>query len=297
MELESAENLIVSQQRERAVGTDGCVRQAGGAITADSAPAQSMDARFDLLVEEGYACVYANSAAGSGVVERTRGRICRAIIGPGNPARGGCDVGRRIVGVCSGKSSREVIPTVCVVAREYSIPEGRNQSENFVVSPARIQRRLENEVRRLVECVGSGRIVKSTAQSRSTDEEIVVHRGCDGWRGDAALIRIDGAEIGDGRVSVNSCGDCGIFHRSRHREFIPETLGYAELVLPRPAEAHRVLWVDGQGQSFRAVLHSLSRFSDQAPHLPAREAPAIVELGLAPSLAETQYVAVAFVVI
>ena len=40
-----------------------------------------------------------------------------------------------------------------------------------------------------------------------------------------------------------------------------------------------------------------SCFSNQAPHLAAGDAPAVVELGLAPTLTQTQHVAVALIVV
>ena len=114
------------------------------------------------------------------------------------------------------------------------------------MSPAWICSSLENEVRQFVVCIRPSWIIKSGAETWCADEEIVQGCGSEGRCDHTGLIPVGEAEISDRWVAVNRRGSCRSFHRSCHREFVPEALGYAETLLPRPAKADRVLRVDGQ---------------------------------------------------
>src|SRR6202034_4097129 len=87
------------------------------------------------------------------------------------------------------------------------------------------------------------------------------------------------------------------FNRSAEPEFVAEVLGYAEAVLPGPAESNDVLRVDHLRQRFGTVVHAVRGFGQQTPHLAAREGPAAIEGRLSPDLTLAKGVAVAFVVV
>src|SRR5579863_10117326 len=58
-------------------------------------------------------------------------------------------------------------------AGEQPITEVTDNPEDFVVSPARLKRRLEDEVGNVVIGVVCSRVVKATASSLSSNQEIV----------------------------------------------------------------------------------------------------------------------------
>src|ERR1700693_5792571 len=137
-----------------------------------------MDANFNLLAEEWYASIRANATTGSSIIK-----------GPGSGAGGTSERAScwrnwswDVCGILTRKS-REGKAVVCKVAREDTIPERRNQSKEFVVSPTWIKSSLKNKVRSLVVCVGPGRIVKPCAQPWRADQEIVKSRSRYGRRG------------------------------------------------------------------------------------------------------------------
>src|ERR1700685_1213061 len=126
------------------------------------------------------------------------------------------------------------------------VPGILKQTQKLRVVPTRVFRRLGKEGPQFVVCVRSSWIIKAGAETWSADEEIVQGCGSQGRCDHTGLIPVGEAEISDRWVAVNRRGSCRSFHRSCHREFVPEALGYAETLLPRPAKADRVLRVDGQ---------------------------------------------------
>ena len=98
---------------------------------------------------------------------------------------------------------------------------------------------------------------------------------------------------------MNRQGRVRSFHRSRQRELhaFAKGLRNTQCLLPSPIEPYRVLRVDRHRQRFGAVVRSLLRFGNQAPHLAAGDLEAVVPMRLSPSLTNSQDVAVALVVV
>src|SRR5271169_609089 len=88
-----------------------------------------------------------------------------------------------------------------------------------------------------------------------------------------------------------------VFHRYVEPNLVAEVLGYAQTILPRPAETYVVRRIDGHRRSFSTVVHTMLGFRDQAPHLTTGETPSVVEHCLAPGLPIPQRIAVALIVV
>src|SRR6185369_18037698 len=128
-----------------------------------------------------------------------------------------------------------------------------------------------DEIRGWIERVSRRWIVEAARGSRGTENEVVTG-------------------------SVSGQRGLRIFDGERKPHLVVEILGDAEAKLACPTEPDRVLRVDGHGQRFRAVVHALLGFCDQAPHLAASKAPA-VNCSLSPRLSLAEAVAVALVVV
>src|SRR5205807_3627063 len=100
-----------------------------------------------------------------------------------------------------------------------------------------------------------------------------------------------------GSVTVSCNRGLRVLHRHCEPRFIAKVLGYTKSELPRPAETHVVLMVDGERRRLAAVVYALFSFGDQAPHLPGRKTPAVVQGRLTESLALPHSVAIALVVV
>src|SRR5208337_1026832 len=90
-----------------------------------------------------------------------------------------------------------------------------------------------------------------------------------------------------------------VFHGNREPYLLAdEVLGHANPVLARESESDVIPWVDRRRPGivdFAEVVagsDAFLAFGQQAPHLAAEEAPAIVKFGLAPGLAESESVTV-----
>src|SRR5580658_4693372 len=89
-----------------------------------------------------------------------------------------------------------------------------------------------------------------------------------------------------------------VFHSNREGHLVAEGLGESNAILASEREAHVISGVDRHRPrvvgSAGIVARSNSRlvFGHQAPHLASEKAPAVVEFGLTPGLAQTETVTV-----
>src|SRR5579864_4738253 len=275
MSLEAEHAVRSADQSLRAIGTDGQIRQLRRTVTPDAITGDRFPANVEFLVEQRHHKADTAAAAGAGVVQGAN-RTGREQSGKRarNADRSGGRLG--VVGLRADNA-----------AGEDTIAEGAQDAEHFVVSPARIESGLDDEVRRFVDRVSRGidEVFQAATRARCVNESIAN-------RGDDAGV------VGTYRGEPSSAdGGLWAFDRCGKREFSAEVLHDAERVLTRPGEADDVLRVDHHGKSFAKVLDAFAIFRRQSPHLAAGKAPAVVEEGLAPDLALAEDITIALAIV
>src|SRR5271165_2465760 len=90
----------------------------------------------------------------------------------------------------------------------------------------------------------------------------------------------------------------GVLHGHGKGRLVVEVFGQSNAILAGESKADVVPWVDGRGAGIVGFTQVIAGgdacliFGEQTPHLAAKDAPAIVEFGLAPRLAQAEGVAV-----
>ena len=251
MKLKRAQGLEVMDQSHGAIRTNRGVGQVGGAIATDTRTAQEVDTYVNLLGEKIPASIRTNAAARSIVVESELGRGDRG-------------TSRR----CRGAGQRN--------AGEGPIAEIAQDAEDLIVlAGGWLKNSLDDEIRSGVVGVVAERVEETGAGAKSTEQEVVVGNRVDG--GDTGARASGGyanrGATGDRRwVAVNGDRGCRLFHRSAPTVI----LLLSRLLVTRNPYCRAQLkptWYCESivcGESFGAVIHSRSRFREQAPHLARR---------------------------
>ena len=152
------------------------------------------------------------------------------------------------------------------------VAEDTGYAKDLVVSEARFERQLGNEIGRDVRRVIGERVITAAAAVTGTADQEVR------------------------RVPRDSQQGLRVLHRHAKPDFVVEVLGHANSVLPQITEAHVVLGVDNLRTKPGEGVEAGFKLRRQAPHLAARDGPAIVERSLAPELSLPQHVTVALIV-
>ena len=180
-------------------------------------------------------------------------------------------IGSQYVGTCGGAAAAKCF-SADIAARKYTVGEAVVKAEDLVVPEAGIKGDLGDDIGRWIERVGSAGVV-AFAVARLAEQEVV-------------------------GVVVQGERGLRVFYGDRKPELIAEVFGYAKAILARVTEPDVVTRVDRLGPGivgFAGVVAGADSplvFGHQTPHLAAEEAPAIIELGLSPCLAQTERVAV-----
>ncbi len=88
-----------------------------------------------------------------------------------------------------------------------------------------------------------------------------------------------------------------LFDGTTNPEAVADPLHHAEAVLPLPGKADIVLGVDGQWDGFGEVREAVPILRRKRPHLSTGDRPSPLHVGLCPCLTETQWIAIALVVV
>jgi len=189
-----------------------------------------------------------------------RAGVCGRANGPG------CDIANHSAGINAGAQLTD-------------------DSEDFIVAPARINSRFNHNVGRSV--LGVSRGVKCVVESAA------VSGGCV-----PKILRDSASGGGEGREAATAEGCLRTFDGNAECQFIAEkTLRCAERISTLPGEPNDVLRIDHHWQGFLTVLNALPIFRCKTPHLAAGDGKTTIESGLRPQLALPENIAVALTIV
>src|SRR5215472_3547766 len=135
-----------------------------------------------------------------------------------------------------------------------------------------VDSRFNNDVRRLVDGIAGSinEVEQAASRPRGIDERVSRSGHRSGTDGCCSYLR----------KPAPAYGCLWALERDSESQLAAEVFDEADGVLSCPSEAHLVLGVNCQGNSFLAVLNSFPIFRGQGPLLTAGEAPAIFESDL-----------------